>query len=141
MAPKLAFTAESNSSAALNLQIKVDESVVFDGTVTEPVQITPDIDDDEGTHVLTISLSGKTSADTTIDSTGNIIEDAVIKCSNFTIDNVNIDLLISELATYTHNFNGSAEETVSKFYGIMGCNGIVRLEFTTPIYLWLLENT
>jgi len=142
MVPKLSFTVESTApTASLNLKIKVNQEIAFDGLVTAPVRIEPSINDDEGTHELTIEMSGKTPADTTIDSSGNIIEDAVIKCSNFTIDNANIDLLISELATYTHDFNGTAEETVSKFYGTMGCNGVVRLEFTTPIYLWLLENT
>jgi len=48
--------------------------------------------------------------------------------------------MFTELATYTHDFNGTKELTQEKFYGVMGCNGTVSLKFATPIYLWLLEN-
>jgi len=45
-----------------------------------------------------------------------------------------------KLAQYQHDFNGTGNPTIDKFYGEMGCNGTVSLKFTTPIYLWLLEN-
>lgn len=142
MDPQLTFTVESTDPTSnLNLQVKLNQETVFNGIVTDPVLIAIIPDTDEGASKLTIELSGKTAADTQIDSNGNIIKDAVLKCSNFTIDDINIDSLMTELSTYTHDFNGTAEETVSKFYGIMGCNGTVHLQFTTPIYLWLLENT
>jgi hypothetical protein len=48
--------------------------------------------------------------------------------------------MITQQATYTHNFNGAGAETQEKFYGEIGCNGIVSLKFSTPIYLWLLEH-
>ena len=55
-------------------------------------------------------------------------------------DDIEIDQIVSELAEYHHNFNGTQPAIVDQFYGEMGCNGTLRLEFTTPIYLWLLEN-
>lgn len=141
MTTKLAFTVESSKpNANLNVQVKIDQEVLFNGLITEPVQINYDCDDTDGEHELTIELSGKTFADTKLNDNGEIIEDAVIKCSNFSIDNINADLLMSEQSTYTHDFNGTADKQSVRFYGTLGCNGIVRLSFPTPIYLWLLEN-
>ena len=41
---------------------------------------------------------------------------------------------------YRHDYNGTTDPFDDEFYGEMGCNGTVSLKFTTPIYLWLLEN-
>ena len=48
--------------------------------------------------------------------------------------------MLVEQAVYTHDFNGTQPEIEDTFFGEMGCNGTVSLRFTTPIYLWLLEN-
>lgn len=138
---KLNFSIESsNPTANLTVRVKVDQLEVFNGPVNDIVDIDYDVNETDGNHELTIELLGKTSTDTVIDSQGNIIEDAVIKCSNFTVDNINFDQLMFALSTYTHDFNGTENLTVNKFYGTLGCNGVVRLEFTTPIYIWLLEH-
>lgn len=139
---KLAFTIEPlGASSSLTIQVKVDQTTVFDGAVVDAVPIEHVVLDDEGSHELTISLLGKTNNDTKLSADGNIIEDAAIKCSNFTADDVDINQLVTDLSTYTHDFNGNADGVVEKFYGIMGCNGTVRLEFSTPIYIWILENS
>jgi hypothetical protein len=49
--------------------------------------------------------------------------------------------MFSEQAEYHHDCNGTAQQVIlDKFYREMGCNGTVSLKFTTPVYLWLLEN-
>ena len=35
--------------------------------------------------------------------------------------------------------NGTQESVDDDFFGTMGCNGTVRLKFSSPVYLWLLE--
>ena len=75
-----------------------------------------------------------------IDSEGQITKDAMISISNISIDGIPMDQVITEVARYHHNFNGTQPEIQDKFYGNMGCNGQLKLKFTTPIYLWLLEN-
>jgi hypothetical protein len=64
----------------------------------------------------------------------------MLTISNISIDDIDIDQLLIEKAEYTHDFNGSQDTITDKFYGDMGCNGTVTFEFTTPFYLWLLEN-
>jgi hypothetical protein len=136
---KLAFTIESSSSD-LNVVVRVDNTIVFRGPVIDVSNITHNINDSEGNHCLAIELLNKTTDHTKIDAQGNILKDEIVKCSNFTVDGVNIDHTVYSLATYTHNFNGTGDQIVEKFYGTLGCNGTVRLEFTTPIYVWLLEH-
>jgi hypothetical protein len=48
--------------------------------------------------------------------------------------------MVTEVAAYHHDTNGSTAPVTDSFYGTMGCNGRVEMRFTTPIYLWLLEN-
>jgi hypothetical protein len=122
-------------------------AVSFDGTEVYRSNATADIQtflhefvDDHQPHVLEIQLMGKTTEHTKIDQAGNIISDVTLSLNKLHFDQVDIDLLFSARATYTHNFNGNGPDTVQRFHGVMGCNGTVRLEFSTPIYLWLLEN-
>jgi hypothetical protein len=85
-------------------------------------------------------LKNKKSEHTTVDADGNITQDAVITIGSFEFEEINVDSLVQRLAIYTHNFNGSGDRTLHKFFGRMGCNGTLSLKFTTPVYLWLLEN-
>ena len=85
-------------------------------------------------------MFGKTPAHTVVDEQGNIVSDAMINISKISVDDIDITQVVHELSVYQHDFNGSQPVIEDKFYGDMGCNGTVRLNFTTPIYLWLLEN-
>jgi|688.fasta_scaffold58531_5 hypothetical protein len=68
------------------------------------------------------------------------MSDKSITIENLAFDEIALGHLVTELATYTHNFNGSQDTIQDQFYGSMGCNGIVRIEFSSPVYLWMLEN-
>ena len=94
----------------------------------------------KGEHTLDIVLNGKTFDHTKIDQNNNIISDVLIEIANVKLDNIDIDQLLYDHAKYTHNNNGTTELAEHEFYGPMGCNGRVTLKFTSPFYLWLLEN-
>jgi hypothetical protein len=85
-------------------------------------------------------LKNKTTAHTKIDSDSNIVSDSTVAISNICFDEINVDQIFYDHAQYLHDYNGTGAEITEQFYGIMGCNGTVKLGFTTPIYLWLLEN-
>jgi hypothetical protein len=68
------------------------------------------------------------------------VSDAVLTIKDLAFDEIKLGHMLTELATYTHNFNGTKEPVQEKFYGAMGCNGTVSLKFAAPVYLWLLEN-
>jgi hypothetical protein len=92
-------------------------------------------------HSITIGMSGKDSKHTTIDKLGNILTDVMIRVEHIVIDEIDCtDIFCSGLRCYRHDSNGCQPEFVDEFYGLLGCNGIVTFEFTTPIHLWFLSH-
>ena len=138
---KLGFKI-SATEAVLDLAVCLDGKIQWQGCPGTDVQdITVEFDDaDDESHVLTFVLSGKLPEHTQITEQGEIISDVTVRIQDIAFDDIVIDQIFSELAEYNHDFNGTQPAIVDRFYGEMGCNGTVRLEFTTPIYLWLLEN-
>lgn len=131
----------SDSLARLGLEILLDNNVIFDSDhIQEEIDFNYDLNDDEGEHLLNFVMKNKTVTDTQVDSDGNIVKDARLIISDLAFDGIKLNQIFIEQAVYVHNFNDSGDTTLDKFYGEMGCNGSVNLEFTTPIYLWLLEN-
>ena len=131
----------NNAFAKLGLEAWVDDVKFFDSMhVNQSQIISMDVLDNEGNHELRFVLKGKMSGHTKIDDQGNIVKDATLQLSNITIDGIDITQLFQEKSVYTHDFNGSQPEIQDKFYGTAGCNGVISFQFTTPIYLWLLEH-
>lgn len=97
-------------------------------------------DIEETSHVIEICLSGKLPEHTIIDEQGNILEDRRLIVEDFGFDDISLKQLMYDLSEYHHDFNGTKDSIKEKFFGEMGCNGTVRLEFTSPVYVWLLEN-
>ena len=138
---KLGFKI-SATDALLDLAVVLDGQSQWQGRPGTDVQeISVEFEDaDDQTHVLEFILSGKIPEHTRITDQGEITSDVRVRIQDIAFDDIEIDQIFSELAEYHHNFNGSQPAIVDRFYGEIGCNGTVRLEFTTPIYLWLLEN-
>jgi hypothetical protein len=134
--------SSTDAAAILGIQVWVDEVCVHQHShVTETYHVRHEIDDDEErSHQLKIVMTGKTSAHTLLDADGNILKDAMLSIRNIAFDGINIDKLVHTLATYQHDFNGTQLQCLNKFFGDLGCNGTVKLEFSTPGYLWLLEH-
>jgi hypothetical protein len=133
--------APTNAAAALGLEIWIDDQKLFDQAhVQKNYRISTDLSDDDGDHELRFVLKNKTSEHTEVDADNTIVSDARISVSDIEFDGISLTHLVPALAKYQHNFNGTGEPIVDKFYSELGCNGTVSLKFTTPIYLWLLEN-
>jgi len=131
----------SDSQAELGFEAWVDDEKFVDIDHVQGQQLIKiDMSDTDGEHTLEIILKNKKEMHTKIDADGNIVSDAVLTVSDLAFDEIKLGHMVTKLATYIHNFNGTKELTQDKFYGEMGCNGTVSLGFTTPIYLWLLEN-
>jgi hypothetical protein len=131
----------TNNDIPLGLRVTLDQVTIFETThVTETVQLNHEISDADGEHELTFELFGKQPEHTKITETGEIVSDALLEINNITLDGIDLDQIFQSLAVYHHDFNGSQAPADHKFYSHMGCNGIVTLKFSTPVYLWLLEN-
>ena len=140
----IAFTCQvqaTNNALALGLRVILDQVTIFENAnVIENMQLQHEMSDADGEHELTFELFGKLPEHTKITDTGEILSDAMLEINNITLDEINIDQIFQSLAIYRHDFNGTQAPADDKFYGSIGCNGTVTLKFTTPIYLWLLEN-
>jgi hypothetical protein len=118
-----------NNTCVINCE-HVDSAILFEHA----------LNDSDGEHELRIVMKHKQAAHTQLDEQGNIVQDAVLTVSDLEFDSIDIMQITTERAEYCHDFNGSQPTGVHRFYGDMGCNGTVSMKFTTPVYLWLLEN-
>ena len=131
----------SDADCPLGVEVWVDQQQIFATEhLVDTVNVSHDIDEDDAEHELRVVLKNKLPQHTTVDADGNITQDAVITVGSFEFEEIDVNRVVQDLAVYTHDFNGSGNTTQSKFFGIMGCNGTLRLKFSTPIYIWLLEN-
>ena len=131
----------TDASAPLDIAVFIDNQPIFDhSSVDGPIKLSHDLPEDNAEHELRFVMQNKQPEHTKIDDQGAIIHDARIVIRGIAFDDIPLGQIVFEKATYTHNFNGTGETTTEKFYGEIGCNGTVSLKFSTPIYLWLLEN-
>ena len=133
--------APSDTAVPLGCEIWIDDTCVFDqDRVTDPAVVDYEFSDDDGEHSLRITLKNKLPEHTKIDDQDNIVSDALVSVTEILFDEIDCTQIVQDLAVYRHNLNGTAPEIQDQFFGDMGCNGTVELKFTTPVYLWLLEN-
>jgi hypothetical protein len=143
MTTKISFDVSvTNDQKLLGFEVQLDKTVVYSNNeFCEPKTVTVEISDDESTHELNFILKNKTAEHTQLDDLGEIITDCNIKIKNIKFEDILLSYNTLKNITYKHNNNGSTELAEYPFFGEMGCNGIATLEFSTPIYSWLLENT
>jgi hypothetical protein len=128
-------------SKRLGMEIWLNTTLLFDTDhVDQPCEIRHCFDDVDAQHLLSIRLKGKTHSHTQIDTDGQITADARLCITDIKFDQVQLEQIVTDLAVYRHDHNGTTEPVEEKFYGEMGCNGTVELKFTSPVYVWLLEN-
>lgn len=132
------------SATGLDLQVSVrlDDQEIWTGEpATDEKTVEIEFDDGkEQEHALEIEMRNKLPEHTKITDLGEILEDRVVKIRNIFIDDIELGYAFTNLAEYHHDHNGAGPTVMDKFYGDMGCNGVVRLRFSSPVYLWLLEN-
>ena len=140
------FSCEiSNSDPAVPLVLKIyidGANVLTLAPVPAEYYFESTFEDSEltQTHTIEFELLGKSPEHTVVDDQGNIVKDAVITIRNKKLETILIDAAFDQRTQYWHDFNGSSEKIRDEFFGVMGCNGQTRFEFTTPIYVWMLEN-
>ena len=135
--------SNTNPAIPLVLTIRINNVPIQTlSPVPAKYQFEHDFEDtaDPQQHQIEFELSGKLLEHTKIDAHGNIISDAVVIIKNKEFESVMVDMPFDQHTQYRHNFNNNGQEIVDEFFGIMGCNGTACFKFTTPIYVWLLEN-
>jgi len=104
----------------------------------------------EGAHSLNITFLNKTVQDTKLDTNGNIVEDLLLNIESIEIDDIDIGNLIWTASVYTPLYPNSykqqhlntGQELATELTNCvnLGWNGTWSLPFTSPFYIWLLEN-
>ena len=139
----LTFRVEpSDPTTPLQLSVWLNDQCCLPvTTISEPLDFSTKVaDEDDKQYNLKIVMSGKTDDHTKVDDQGNIIKDALLTFEKFELMGIDIGQVVSKNAIYQHNHNGHSEDVKDKFFSSMGCNGTVEIAFSTPVYLWLLEN-
>jgi hypothetical protein len=135
------IVGSTDFTVPLGLEIWLDNHKFFDQDhIDQDYKIEHDIADDDGDHELRFVLKNKQSGHTQVDAEGNIVSDATVTISGVEFDGIDCQYLTTTLAQYRHDFNSTSKPIIDEFYGELGCNGTVTLKFSTPIYIWLLEN-
>ena len=102
---------------------------------TKFIDFSANIEEDQE-HLLEIRLENKTSRDTVTEN-GKIVKDTLLNIDSIAID----DIELGELKWSMSEFVGDdpARPTLQRCVNL-GWNGSYRLKFTSPFYIWLLEN-
>lgn len=139
---KLTFdVVNTSNSNDIGIEAWLDNTKFFDQLIGKGTyRLGHVFPEDSADHQLKITMKNKQDHHTTIDANGNILDDVLLRVENCHIDGINIDTIMHGLAKYSHTQNGNAELSDYKFAGPLGCNGDLTLKFTTPLYMWLLEN-
>jgi hypothetical protein len=131
----------TNAAVPLGVEVWINHTLLLDVDHVDHVHpIIHVMEDAEQQHELRVVLKNKLPEHTTIDQQQNIVSDARLVIRNVTFDQIRLDQILVDQAIYSHDHNGSGVIVQEKFYGEMGCNGTVSLQFTTPMYVWLLQN-
>jgi len=89
---------------------------------------------------IKICMHGKNQTHTVIDQQGNIILDHAVIVEKILLDHIDVtELYCTGTECYVHNNNSRTDEFQDQFYGYIGCNGEVSIEWGTPLNLWFIQ--
>lgn len=130
--------------------IAIDGNTVQEGTLTLAPNVTEyfefDVSLTEEAHELQISLLNKESTDTIQDSEGNIVSDMLLNIDSIEVDELDLGSLLWTASIYNpiypdHYLNQDQRNIKDVTNCVhLGWNGVWRLPFDSPFYIWLLEN-
>ena len=130
------------SGPGLVLTASLDDQIIYQQEPdASPQKISYRFNDRETyEHVLCFEMTGKEPEHTIVNEDGIILQDRTVSVTDIAFDDIQLGHLCTQIATYHHDHNGSTDIVMDQFFGTMGCNGRVEMRFSTPVFLWLLEN-
>ncbi len=135
-------------------EIMVDDKVYWNGEIksndTKPDLIEFEVELEEGKeYKLSLNRQGKINGQTVVNEKGDILKDQLLHIKSIEIDEIEIGALVYEgiyqpeypepWATQQKEAGNELPSTL-KNVTQMGHNGTWTLTFTSPFYMWLLEN-
>ena len=135
-------------------ELLIDNKSVFQQDITGTEE-KPDVIEfeheleEEKPHSLVIKRTGKTKNQTIINEKGDILKDQLLVIKRIEIDEIDIGALVYE-GVYTPEYpepwatqqRESGNDLQNSYTNVthMGFNGNWNFKFSSPFYMWLLEN-
>jgi hypothetical protein len=121
-------------------KVYINSDLIFDDKITQPTDVKWTGSLPEGKHKLTIELLDKNKYQTIVEN-DKIVKDQMLNIDAVSFDEIDIGYLKHSISKYypdqiQHN---GAPLLVNDCVNL-GWNGKWDIEFTTPVYIWLLEN-
>lgn len=145
---KIGLSGTSNKKQP-QFKIKVNDVEYFSEKLTKAPQVTEyfefDVELVEGDHRLTIEFLNKADGDTVVDN-NTIIEDLVLNIDSIEVDEIDLGTLLWSNSIYIPNYpvyyDNEPQKEIKEVKNCvnLGWNGSWHLPFTSPFYIWLLEN-
>lgn len=122
-------------------KVYIDDRMIFDHPISDKKNINWSGELAGGTHKLIVELYDKDKYQTVLEN-GKIIKDQLLNIEEISIDEIDIGYLKHSLSSYYPDKEVYKHEVplLVKNCVNLGYNGKWELEFTIPIYIWLLEN-
>jgi hypothetical protein len=133
--------------------VYINEDVKWHGNVVESTTVDFDVDlDDDTEYELRIQYLNR-NADTDVqrDTDSNIIKNKQIEISSMAIDDIELDYYsilysLGEISFTDYHYAQLNKQDPEKYPLVhnknttLGAESIWTLKFSTPVYIWLLEN-
>lgn len=119
-------------------RVYIDENLIFENLITEPTEIRWAGQISDGDHKIVIEMYNKNAGDTVTDDDENILNDVLLHINNISVDDIDLDQLLWSNSEY-YPIGADSPEKILDCVNL-GWNGFWQLSFSSPIYLWLLEN-
>ena len=141
---KVKFTLEPTwFNNAPKIKVAINNDILLDTQLEEKLDFEQAVElNEDSSHQLTFTLYNKTANDTVLED-GIIKQDTLVKLSQLQIENANLTDTMSlnkDVFYYEHDTNGTAQLEKHQLYNTLGCNGTATINFSTPFYIWSLEN-
>lgn len=120
-------------------KVYLNKDLIFDDKISQKTDVKWVGNLSEGKHKLTIELLDKDKYQTIIED-NKIVKDQLLNIDAILFDEIDIGNLRYTLSNYYPNKEYKDTPLLVKSCINLGWNGRWELEFTTPIYIWLLEN-
>jgi hypothetical protein len=118
-------------------RVYIDDILLFDNCVDTPIEINWSGAIFDGSHKIIVEMYNKKQGDTiVVDNT--IVHDVLLNVDSIAIDDIELDQLIWAKSIY-YPEDAHAPNILENCINL-GWNGKWVLEFSSPVYLWLLEN-
>lgn len=119
-------------------RVYIDEILIYENLIVEPTEVSWSGELNESEHKIIVEMYNKKDGDTVLDDQDNILNDVILNIDGISIDDIELDQIIWSKSVYYPNSEYAPNQLTDCVN--LGWNGCWELTFSSPVYLWFLEN-